>query len=63
MSEDAFLISACGPSSSRCRCACPADCEHVWDGPWRAHEDGRGGSATCSRCHMDMLDHDLWVMP
>ena len=34
-------------------------CEHVWDGPGYMHADGCGWSATCSRCGLDAMSHDL----
>lgn len=63
---DTALI-LCGSGSDRCRCDCPRTCEHRWDGPDEAIRDagGRmvGGSATCSRCGMAAMDHDLRVLP
>jgi len=63
-----------GPQNQRCACKCPAGpCEHVWDGPSKFVAFGaREGSdllvrrlarASCSRCGMDGLTHDLWALP
>jgi hypothetical protein len=50
---------------NRCYCACgsnpPGPCEHTWDGP--AVEFDSGVSATCSRCGLSAMSHDLRVMP
>lgn len=58
---------ACGPSTPTCRCKCPdGPCEHVFDGPFIEHRDEDGchtGTATCSRCGMEAIVHDLWVLP
>lgn len=62
---------ACGSASPQCKCNCDASrgpktfdhiCEHVWDGEgiethWPG--GGVGWSATCSRCGMDAMHHDL----
>lgn len=54
-----------GPSSPKCRCECPdGPCEHQWDGEAVDEEfEGGGGcsSATCSKCGMRAIDHDMWV--
>ncbi len=54
---------ACGPSTARCRCRCPESCEHIWDGPEISFDEGRGSSATCSRCGLDAIADDMWVGP
>jgi len=55
-------VIACGPSSKTCKCECPdGPCGHVWDGPPRV--EGTMESATCSKCGMAAIDHDLWVSP
>jgi hypothetical protein len=52
----------CGPGNAKCKCDCPDNCEHKWDGP--TVEIGRGGwSVSCSRCGMAAIDHDTWVGP
>ena len=38
-------------------------CEHRWDGPWVDHDDGRGGSVTCSKCGMDAMSWSMRVGP
>jgi hypothetical protein len=67
MAEEVFTHVACGPSSASCKCQCPnGPCEHKWDGEERVHEYPEGGcscSVTCSRCGMDSMSHDMWVMP
>lgn len=35
------------------------ECEHSMDGPWVEFDEGRGGSATCSRCGITEIDHML----
>ncbi len=52
-----------GDKGPACRCSCPDSCEHVWDGPTWTSDDGRAQSATCSRCGMVQMDHDMWVLP
>ena len=57
-------VHMCGPQSAKCSCKCPdGPCEHVWDGPEEVFDDGRGSSATCSRCKMTAMAHDMWVCP
>lgn len=56
-------VFMCGPSRAKCECHCPDSCGHVWDGPTWTSEDGLAQSATCSRCGMVQMDHDMWVLP
>jgi hypothetical protein len=57
-------VHVCGPQSAKCSCECPdGPCEHVWDGELYTSSDGLGESATCSRCGMVAMHHDMWVMP
>jgi hypothetical protein len=62
---DNITVHVCyGPGSPKCKCRCPdGPCEHVWDGPTWTSEDGRASSATCGRCGMIAMDHDMWVLP
>lgn len=55
-------VIVCGPSTvGKCKCNCPANCEHLWDGkPLTEEEDGIE-SSTCSLCGMSSFSHDLWV--
>lgn len=65
--EKATTRFACGPSTKRCQCRCPdGDCEHRWDGERERIEHDGGSvsaSATCSRCGMSAMSHDMWVSP
>lgn len=60
-----LTVITCGPSSAKCRCRCieGKGCEHVWDGETDRdyYENGniRSESATCSRCGMTAMHHDL----
>lgn len=51
----------------RCSCACPAGkCDHIWDGPVHNEDQGTYGgfeSATCSKCGMLAVEHDLKALP
>lgn len=60
---DPLTLIACGPSTGTCKCECATGgpCEHVWDGPEKT--DGNLSTATCSRCGMPAIEHDMWVMP
>ena len=52
-------------NSSACYCDCAnhGPCEHTWDGePWES-EDRLCASATCSRCGMTAMSHDMRVLP
>lgn len=62
-SKKAFTVAVCGPTSyPKCICKCPESCGHVFDG--EIIEVGQGSfSVTCSRCGVDAMSHDLWVMP
>lgn len=56
----------CRGYRSPCYCACPAGpCEHVWDGPNADIRDDEGAflgaEATCSRCRLGAMTHDLMV--
>ena len=57
------MVFSCGPSSKKCLCKCSdgGPCEHVWDGPVVRTENSESG--TCSRCGMEGLAHDMWVLP
>ena len=56
-----------GPSSAICLCRCPDGlCEHVWDGPVEESDTEGGGfysSATCGKCGMSAMSHDMWCGP
>jgi hypothetical protein len=41
---------------------CPPPCDHVWDGPW-VRLEGRGESATCSKCGADAVSVYLMRLP
>lgn len=58
-----LTMIACGPSNSKCKCECATggSCEHKWDGPEKT--DGNLSTATCSRCGLSAMEHDLWVCP
>lgn len=46
--------------SHGCYCDCPdGPCQHDWDGPDWASEDGCAGSVTCSRCGEIAMNHDM----
>lgn len=54
------------PSTQTCQCNCPdGDCQHKWDGKKTAWDElgSHCESATCSRCGMTAMAHDIWVMP
>lgn len=66
--DEQVTVFACGPSSQRCKCECGTPggkCEHKWDGDGAEHVDEYGAtwSATCSRCGMEAISHDMWVGP
>lgn len=63
--EKKHLLTAfmCPPSKCTCECAAGGPCEHVWDGPECEFDEGRGSSATCSRCGMPAIEHSLWCLP
>ena len=56
-------VFACGPSKQGCVCRCPDSCGHDWNGPARESDDGRGSSAICSKCGIEAMAHDVWVLP
>lgn len=59
--EPVITMFACyGSSSAECKCRCPESCEHTWDGPFAPML--HGGSATCSRCGMLAITHDMQVV-
>lgn len=49
------------PNPDRCYCACSqgGPCEHKWDGKPYETDDGSVWSATCSRCGMTALGHNM----
>lgn len=69
MSEQDVDIHICwGSSSPTCKCECPdGPCEHQWDGePYEGpgpFGDGYCESATCSKCGMPRINHDMWCGP
>jgi len=56
-------IFVCPPTKCRCECPTMGECEHIWDGPEREFAEGRGSSATCSRCGMMAVEHSMWSGP
>lgn len=59
-------VYSCGPSTATCQCECSrgGPCEHVWDGAGIEVEYENGGSmssASCSKCEMLAIDHDMWL--
>jgi hypothetical protein len=61
------VVFSCGPATAKCSCSCVdgGPCEHQWDGPTQAilDENTDTVTATCSRCGMAAIDHDMWVLP
>jgi hypothetical protein len=52
-------VFVCGPSRiGKCKCDCPKSCEHVWNGA--VIEEDEISTATCSRCGMWAINHDMW---
>lgn len=45
------------PSACYCTCGIGGPCEHQWDGP--VYEGESFSSATCSRCGMTAMSHDM----
>jgi len=41
-------------------CKMTANCEHKWDGEISESDDGRGYSATCSKCGIDAMHESLF---
>lgn len=67
--DNPIIVHSCGPSRPGCECRCTAekrDCGHVWNGEAEEGETAGGGfysSATCSKCGMSAIAHDLWCGP
>lgn len=67
--NERVVVHSCGPSRPGCECKCTPekrDCGHVFDGPWEEFETGGGawcGTATCSKCGMSAMSHDMWCGP
>jgi hypothetical protein len=59
--ENQASVFKCGSSSEKCKCNCPISCEHLWDG--EPHIENGFGTATCSKCGMWAINHDMWVLP
>ncbi len=57
------MKSTFNPHSCYCACASGGPCEHKWDGETYESGDGAVGSATCSRCGMTAMSHDLRNAP
>ena len=61
MTAEGWQVSPCSlRDEAACYCACShgGPCEHNWTGP--TVEIGEGGwSATCARCGIDAMGHDL----
>ena len=49
------------PGGCRCDCAAGGECGHDWSGPTTTWD--RVESATCARCGLAAITHDLMVMP
>lgn len=47
------------PNACYCACGTGGPCEHKWDGEGWESEDGCVWSATCSRCGLTALSHDI----
>lgn len=53
-------VIVCGPSTiGKCVCKCPESCEHIWDG--ETIDEEQMSTATCSRCGMWAINHDMWI--
>ena len=57
------LRSNFNPAACYCACGTGGPCEHKWDGEGWESEDGRGWSATCSRCGCTAMSHDMRNAP
>ena len=57
------LRSNHNPNACYCACARGGPCEHKWDGGGVEFDEGRGWSATCSRCGGTARSHDMRVLP
>lgn len=53
------ITSTFNPMACYCACADGGPCEHKWDGEGWESADGLGWSATCSRCGMTAMSHDM----
>lgn len=51
------------PNACYCACTSGGPCEHRWDGEGVDFDEGRGWSATCSRCGGAAISHDMRVLP
>lgn len=59
-------VFQCSPSSSKCECRCTLDgeCGHDFSEPAELDfGDSKASVALCSKCGMDNMQHDLWVLP
>ena len=63
--DSSIGVFICGPSTKTCKCNCPESCEHDFTGEWVTGKEGNceWGSATCSKCGMTSMAHDMWVGP
>lgn len=41
----------------------PRKCEHLWDGPQQEFDEGRGMTATCSKCGEWAINVSMWEGP
>lgn len=57
------LRSTFNPNACYCACSSHGPCEHTWDGEVWESENGREMSATCSRCGMTAMSHDMRFLP
>jgi len=57
------LRSNYNPNACYCACTSGGPCEHKWDGEGVEFDEGRGWSATCSRCGCTAMSHDMRVLP
>lgn len=39
---------------------CGVKCDHIWDGPIQEFDEGRGMTATCSKCGALAVDVSMW---
>lgn len=59
----ASLFSNHDPNACYCACTSGGPCEHKWDGGGVDFDEGRGWSATCSRCGGTAIGHAMRVLP